>query len=218
LQEVQIASQLIRQIAPRKGWMAFDSPTTQFIPYVHGLIHDVRDLPDAVACHQMLGKKPRWSCTVIGENPLVPLEILRYRIFKQIVFGARGVFLWWWPWTAQGPDGPEHIRRANQVIDEVGQLVPAFVSNQALPSWMPEIDKSGMVTMLRCAAGDKAYLLAVPSLDKSSGSISFTTPADVSAQVMFESPHMLSVDRKAELPVTPEHVVIVMFQRKPKNP
>ncbi len=103
-----------------------------------------------------------------------------------IILGAEGIFFRMWSEGRWHSGDNNYMKRLGQSADKLAYVTPAIISDDKLPNWYPKIIKTGQVSILRCAKGKKAYLLAGPSYPSSKGQIKLQMDKDIVAKILFD--------------------------------
>jgi len=180
---------LLRRIDPARPYLPFDHPVPEVVQYTDGLNWGNRTLSAALATRRVLGSdKPLIATVNVSWRDRKAPDAIeqRYLTFMPIILGARGIFYWMYSEARWHSGDPQYLDRLLDSAKELSQIAPAIISGQALPEWMPTVETSGPVSVLRCALGDRAYVLAGPSSDGAGGAIRFQLPRGLPARLLFE--------------------------------
>lgn len=205
---------IIQQEDPGRRLMVYDPPNADLVPYIDGLVFGAPVEPgSAILFRARLGEgKP--VVTSQGQSHVhaaisPDLDQLRFEMFMPIIYGARGISYWMYSTARWHKKDKDLFNRVLDTAKDVSQITPAIVSEEPLPAWTPQHTVSGGGAKLTCAKDGAVYILAGQPAGKESGLLTFTLPANVKAELLFEKPQKTWAGEKVNITIPPSRVKIL---------
>jgi hypothetical protein len=180
----------LRKVDAKRQWIIYDGIEASLAPNIDGIMSNIESTNKVKLIKLRLGNDIPYF-TVFGQRDYkaakaASVKDLRYNIFMPVIWGARGVFYWWYPTLAFHNQEKELLKkRLFSNIKILSQVAPALVSGEKSPAFTSAIKVSGDVRYCFGTLNGVTYILAGVEKSGKGGTLAFDIPGKMKVETFF---------------------------------